>query len=55
VVFHELGHEAVDGAAGGAEPLEGLGAGVILVEGPKDTFELPNDLFGAVDEAQFFA
>ena len=55
VIFHEFGHEAVDGAASGREALEGFGARLVLVEGAQDAFELADDFLGAVDEVQFFA
>ena len=55
VVFHQLGYEAVDGAAGGGEALKGFGAGIIFVQGAQNTFELADYFFGAVDEIQFFA
>jgi len=55
VVFHQLGHEAVDGAARGGKALEGFGARVVLVVGAQDALELPDGLLGAVYEIQFFA
>ena len=55
VVFHEFGHEAVDGAASGGEALEGFGARFVLVEGAQDAFELADDFLGAVNEVEFFA
>jgi len=55
VVFHEFGHKAVDGPAGGGEALKGVGARLILVECTKDAFELADDFFGAVDEIEFFS
>lgn len=55
VVLHEFGHQGIDGAAGGGEALQGIGAGLVLVEGAKDTFELANDFFGAFDQVQFFS
>jgi hypothetical protein len=30
MVLHQLSHEAVDGAAGGGEPLKDIGAGIVL-------------------------
>ena len=55
VVFHEFGHEAVDGAASGGEALESFGARFVLVEGAQDAFELADDFLGAVDEIEFFS
>jgi hypothetical protein len=55
VVFHQFGHEAVDGAAGGSEALEGVGAGLILMERAKNAFELPDDFLGAIDQIQLFS
>jgi len=54
MVFHEFGHEAVDGAASGGEALEGFGAGFVLVEGAQDAFKLADDFLGAVNEVEFF-
>ena len=55
MVFHQFGHEAIDGAASGGETLEGFRARVVFVEGAHDAFELADDFLGAVDEVQFFA
>ena len=55
VVFHQLGHEAVDGAAGGGEALEGFGAGFVFIEGAEDAFELADNFLGAIEEVEFFA
>jgi len=55
VVFHEFGHEAVNGAASGGKPLQGVGARFVLVEGAQDAFQLADNFLGAVDEIQFFA
>jgi len=55
VVLHQLGHEAVDGAARGGKALEGVRAGLIVVQRAKNAFELPDDFLGAVDQVQFFA
>ena len=55
VVLHQLGHEAVDGAARGGQALEGVRARLIVVQSTKNTFELPDDFLGAVDQVQFFA
>ena len=55
VVFHQFGHEAIDGAASGGEALERVGARFIFVEGAKNAFELADDFLGAVDEVEFFA
>jgi len=38
VVLHQLGHEAVDGAARGGEALEGVRARFIVVQSTKNTF-----------------
>jgi hypothetical protein len=54
VIFHQLGHEAVDGAARGGQALEGISAGLILVECAKNAFELADDFLGAIDELEFF-
>jgi hypothetical protein len=55
VVFHQFGHEAVDGAASGGEALESVGARLVFIEGAEDTFELANNFLGAIDEVEFFA
>jgi hypothetical protein len=55
VVFHQLGHEAVDGAASGGEALEGVGARLIFMKRAKNAFELPDDFLGAIDEIEFFS
>jgi len=55
VVFQQLGHEAVDGAARGGEALEGFGTRVVLVQGAQNTLKLPDDFLDAVDQVQFFA
>jgi hypothetical protein len=55
VILHELGHEAVNSAAGGGEALEDVGAGVVFVEGAEGAFELADDFFGTVDEIEFFS
>ena len=48
VVFDHLGHEAVDGTAGGGETLEDIRAGTIFAAGAPDALHLPDDFFGAV-------
>jgi|SRR5271168_1605816 len=55
VVFHQLAHEAVDGAASGSQTLQRLGTGLVLVEGPQNALELADDFLGAGDEVDFFA
>ncbi len=55
MVFHELGHEAIDGAAGRRKALKHIGAGIILIQSAQDAFKLPDNFLGAVDEIQFFA
>jgi len=54
MVLHQLGHEAVDGAARGGKALEGVGARFIVVQSTKNPFELPMTFIGAVDQVQFF-
>jgi len=54
VIFHELGHEAINGAARGGKALEGVGAWLIVVERAKNALELADDFLGAVNEIQFF-
>jgi hypothetical protein len=55
VVFHQFGHEAVDGAASGGETLKSVGARLVFIEGAEDAFELANDFLGAIEEVEFFA
>jgi len=55
VVFHQLAHEAIDGAARGGEALKNVGAVRILFEGTLRGFELADDFLGAVDEIEFFS
>ena len=55
VVFHQFGHEAIDGATSGGEALEDLRAGIIFVQSAQDAFELADDFLAAVDEVEFFA
>ena len=55
MVLHEFGHQAVDGAARGGEALEDIRAGIIFIQSAQNTFELPDDFLGAVDEVQFLA
>jgi hypothetical protein len=47
VVFHQFAHKAVDGAAGGGEALQDFGAGLVLIQGAADGFELAHDFLGA--------
>jgi len=54
VVFHELAHQAIDGASGGRQSLQDVGALLIVIERAQDGFQLPDDFFGAIDEVQFF-
>jgi hypothetical protein len=55
VILHQFAHEAVDGAAGGGEALQDLGAGFVLIQGAPDGFELPYDFLGAGYQIQFFS
>jgi hypothetical protein len=55
VVFHELGHQAVDGAASGGQALEGFGARIMFIKSAQDAFELPDDFLRAIDEVQLFS
>jgi hypothetical protein len=55
VIFHQFGHEAVDGAASRGEALENVSTGIIGVQGAKDAFELADDLFSAIDKVEFFS
>jgi hypothetical protein len=55
VIFHEFSHEAIDGAAGCGEALEGVGARLVFIEGAQNAFELADDFFSAVDEIEFFS
>jgi len=55
VIFHQFGHEGVDGAASGGEALEDVGAVLFVIEAAQDTFELADDFLGAVDEVEFFS
>jgi hypothetical protein len=55
MVFHQFGHQAVDGAASGGEALECVGARLIFMECAKNAFELPDDFLGAVDQIQLFS
>jgi hypothetical protein len=55
VVFHQLSHQAVDGAARGGQALQHVSALLIFVEAAEDAFELANDFLGARDEVEFFA
>ena len=50
MVFHQFGHERVNGAACSGEALESVRAGIVVVECAEDAFELADDFFGAVDE-----
>ena len=55
VVFHQLAHEAVDGAARSRQALQDLRALLVFVESAEDTFKLADDFLGASDEVEFFA
>jgi len=55
VIFHKFGHQTINRAARGGEALEGVGAWIVLVERAKDAFELADDLFGAINQVQFFS
>jgi hypothetical protein len=55
VVFHQLAHEAIDGAARRGQALQHLGALLVLVEAAEDAFELADDFLRACDEVEFFA
>jgi hypothetical protein len=55
VVFHEFSHEAVDGSSGSREPLQDVGALFVIVQRSQNGLQLPDDLFGPVDQVQFFS
>jgi hypothetical protein len=55
VVLHELGHQAVDGAASSGQAVKHFGALLVLIEAFEDGFQLADDFLGAVDEIQFFS
>jgi hypothetical protein len=55
VVFHQLAHEAIDGAACGGQTPQHFGALFIFVEAAENAFELANDFLGACDKVEFFA
>jgi hypothetical protein len=40
VVFHEFGHEAVDGSSGCREPLKDVCALFIVIEGAQNSLQL---------------
>ena len=50
VVFHEFGHQAVDGDAGGGKTLQNVGARLLLIQSAKNAFQLSDNLLGAINE-----
>ena len=54
VILHQFAHQAVDGAAGGSQALENVGAVGILFQTTKDGFQLADDFLGAGNEFNFF-
>lgn len=54
VVLHEFAHQAVNGAAGGRQPLQDVSAAGVLFEGALGGFELADYLFGPGNEIEFF-
>ena len=55
VIFEQLSHQAVDGAASGRQSLENIGARRVLFQRPLNGLQLPYNFFGAVEKIQFFA
>jgi hypothetical protein len=45
VVFHQLRHQAIDGAVGGRKTLQNVVARILLIQGAKNAFQLPDYLF----------
>jgi hypothetical protein len=45
VVFHQLRHQAIDGAVGGGKTLQNVVARILLIQGAKNAFQLPDYLF----------
>jgi len=52
VIFHQLSHQTVNGAAGRGETLKQIGAGGVFIEAAKNRFELANYLFCPVNEVE---
>ena len=55
VVFHELGHEAVDRSSGSREPLKDVCTLFVIVESAQNGFQLPDDFLCPVDKVQLFS
>jgi hypothetical protein len=55
VILHQFAHQAVDGAAGGGQPLQDVGAVGVLFQTAKDGFQLADNFLGAGNEFNFFA
>jgi len=55
VVFHEFGHEAVDGSPRSRKPLKHISALFVIVKSAQSGLQLPDDLLCPVDEVQLFA
>lgn len=55
VIFHELTHKAIDGAACRGKALEHISARFVGVESAQNAVELTNYFLGAVNEVEFFS
>jgi hypothetical protein len=55
VIFEQLAHQAVDRSARRREPLQHVGALLVLVQRAQDAFELPDHLLGPRNQIQLFS
>jgi hypothetical protein len=55
MVLQEFPHQTMDRSARGGQTLEHVGALRILLERPLDGFDLPHNLFRAVQQVEFFS
>src|ERR1700676_2911491 len=55
VVFHQFGHQAVDGSLRCRQAMQDLGAGFVFVQRALHGLQLTDDLFGSIDQVEFFS
>jgi len=55
VIFHELSHQAINGAARCGEALEYVSTRLILIQSAQHALKLADNFLGAVYQVQFFS
>lgn len=55
MIFHHLGHQPVDGAAGASDELQYVGTADFLIERAFDGFDLPTNTSHTIEQFGFFS